>query len=114
VFKIQYKGNRFLLDGKSFEDIFLFAEQKNAVYVRKKAGGDFTLSPFDSEITAEEIRQTYSIGELTRTDFLRFNNVPLRRLTAQPDDSRKLWLKRYLQECEPSAAGNNLMAVPAK
>lgn len=114
VFKIQYKGNRFLLDGKSFEDIFLFAEQKNAVYVRKKAGGDFTLSPFDSEITAEEIRQTYSIGELTCTDFLRFNNVPLRRLTAQPDDSRKLWLKRYLQECEPSAAGNNLMAVPAK
>lgn len=114
VFKVQYKGNRFLVDGKSFEDIFLFAEQKNAVYVRNKTDSDFTLSPFESEITAEEIRLTYSIGELSCKDFFHFNSVPLKRPSVRSDDRRRLWLKRYLQECEPSAARNHLMEVPVK
>ena len=109
LYKAQYTGYRFLLDGQSFEDIFLFATQKHAVYVRDKADNDFTLSPVESEMTAEEIRLTYSISGLTCEDFVRFNRAPLRKLTAQPDDSRKSWLKRYLQECERSADGNNLM-----
>jgi len=112
--KVQYTGYRFLLDGQSFEDIYLFATRKKAVYVRDKAGNDFTLSPVESEMTAEEIRLTYSISGLTCEDFLRFNSTPLRRLTAQPDDSRKSWLKRYFQECELSTDGKNLMEGPTK
>lgn len=113
LYKAQYTGYRFLLDGQSFEDIYLFATRKNAVYVRDKAGNDFTLSTFESEMTAEEIRLTYGINGLTCEDFLRFNGAPIKRLTAQPDD-RKSWLKRYFQECEPSADGKKLMEALTK
>lgn len=84
------------------------------VYPRNKAGDDFTLSLLESEITSEEIRLAHSIGELTCASFLRFNNVPLRRLAARSNDRRRLWLKRYFQECEPSAARNSLMEVLGK
>jgi hypothetical protein len=114
TFSVEYQGNRFLLDGRSFVEIPLFTKQRRAVYAPAGESGDFVLSPGESEITAEEIRRTCSIGDWTCEDFIRFNGDASERLAAGPQGEAAAWLKRYVAECEPSAGRDRLLEAQTK
>lgn len=109
LFRVQYTGNRFLLDGKSFDNILLFTKQKQAVYARSESGADFVLSAPDSTISPNEARAVYHIGALSCEDFIRFNHDDILKIASSPRFRARAWLTRYISGCEPTQAQAKLL-----
>ncbi len=105
VFRVEYSGNYFLLDGRSFVDLPLFGKEQRVFYARTEPAGEFTPVDRGTKMNQDEIRLVYGIGELTCSDFLRFNSAELARLNAGDDAVIKTWLTRYLADCRQSADG---------
>jgi hypothetical protein len=108
TFTVTYHGNRFLLDGASFEDIPLFTRRQQALFVRDDVLQDFTLSSRESGITMDEIRSVYNVGTLIGGDFIRFNTDALKDLASGPDSEARQWLAKYLLSCEPTPERDRL------
>ncbi|HAJ27946.1 MAG TPA: hypothetical protein DCG53_12020 [Syntrophus sp. (in: bacteria)] len=114
LFQVQYDGNRFLLDGKSFAEIPLFTKQRRTIYVRSEKTGDYIPSSGEAEIAAKEMQRTSIIGDYSCADFIRFNSHNLMRLASGPDGEARRWLRRYVPGCEPSVERERLLETLAR
>jgi len=113
-FSVEYLGDRFLLDGRTFEEFPLFTLRRRAVYVREGPLRDYVLSPLESEITSEEVRRVHGIGDLACGDFIRLHHGDLERFAAEAGSDEKAWLKRYLSGCEPTPERERLLGFFAR
>jgi hypothetical protein len=113
-FSVEYLGDRFLLDGRTFEEFPLFTLRRRAVYVREGPLRDYVLSPLESEITSEEVRRVHGIGDLACGDFIRLHHGDLERFAAEAGSDEMAWLMRYLSGCEPTPERERLLGFFAR
>lgn len=99
VFRVEYSGNYFLVDGRSFVDLPLFCKEQRVFYAWTGPDGEFVPTEWGTEMNQDEVRLVYGIGKLTCADFLRLNTTELARLKAGDNEAGKAWLARYLADC---------------
>lgn len=84
----------------SAEDLFTWMKRQLVVFSRTSDKKDFSFNPNKSQMSQRELNLLFELSGTGNEDLLKYNYAPLVKVARGSNLESKLWIGRFLNQCE--------------